>query len=646
MFFTRLLIVLGLWSAAMATTTSRTIAENTITFTFNCAGQDCKCGRFITGEYWAAPITVSGTRVATVTITAIDPAGTANAAESNPSSGTQFGVLTGWKGYTAAKNIMTKLPYAAKAGESIMKMIAKQPSTACPCVASQTNGCVAVWDVLTILDTVPPDNGATIFRPPYAGTAKPLRSITNVHLERLPHIQAISNNALRSSFASIIARWNSPGYELTHDPSLGEMMRAATPLDKLGTDYAADVAKVYLHDVLSVFGTETGTQKDSAIYMLMQQGFDNYAIYQMGIPFSSGAGQHLGKKPTIVFAAALYEDPVMLEEIRAAVSRPWTTAAWFQEDRQISTTAFSTTPVWGEGGGYDRYANEHWYWWRVLNVSKGGIDNQRTDGDPYGFIDGPAGGPLSISYQWCCSTGPFVSFALAMHLMPWMMYANNDREIIDYSDRVWNGRGISGFSGGWWGAPDPCAKPDTLESSTCVPVTGAGCLYYKKTWGPDPNKPGDCIRHNGDPMTDGRYSSLHGMVFPPPEWGRLSFITLSMWNTYRKCADPADPTYPCAGLGLEVPTGISHPGSAQTPGIIPTITVYPNPVRQAAVIHVPGPQARIMIFDGRGQMVRQLMNGGLWDGRNDAGRRLPQGVYVVKTGSSPITETCAVLLLK
>lgn len=535
---------------AGANSTSRVIGGHTITFQFNCGGQECRSGQFVNGEYWAVPVTVSGAGVPAVTITGILPSGVDNSAESNPSTDLESGILTGWGGYVASKNIMTKLPYDAKPGESIIKMVAKSPSSACINPEAKVKGCAAAFDVLTILNTVPPDNGATIFRPPYAGSEKPLRTLAQVRKERLPRIQAISDMKVgKSSFPDIVARWNSPGYELCRRWQIyGQKHRSAMAMDVIGADYGADYANAYLSDMLSLFGTETSAQKDAAVYALMQQGFDNYAIYKLGIPFGSGAGQLLGVKPTIVFSAALYDDRAVMKDVHDAVNKPWTSMPWFQEDDQVFKTANSATPVWGNRDG------ELTYWTRIFLG-----DNNKTGADPYGYIDGPPGGPPdhrpdNNSYMYCCSIGPYASYVFASHLMPYMSYTGNNFTLSQFIDRSWNGRGVPGFSGGWWGAPDPCAPPDPNESAACNPWTGGfDCLFYKKTWGPDPNNPGECIHHNGDPMKDGRYSNLQGAPHPPSEWYRLSYITLSLWSTLRDCADPAHPTYPCAGLGPEVP---------------------------------------------------------------------------------------------
>jgi hypothetical protein len=193
--------------------------------------------------------------------------------------------------------------------------------------------------------------------------------------------------------------------------------------------------------------------------------------------------------------------------------------------------------------------------------------------------------------------------------MPWMKYANNDPEIIQYIDRIWNGRGIDNFNGGWWAQPDPCAPPDSRESTSCRPYAANddGCIYYKKTWGPDPNKPGDCIRHNGDPLTDGRWSKYHGTYTPPTNWLRRSYIVTGLWTRFRDCADPDHPSYPCAGLG-PVPdvNPVADPVHVIT-GLPGQVRISPSPVTGTALFRLPvSTRSSLTITDSRGNTVALL----------------------------------------
>jgi hypothetical protein len=221
----------------------------------------------------------------------------------------------------------------------------------------------------------------------------------------------------------------------------------------------------------------------------------------------------------------------------------------------------------------------------------------------------------------------------AQHLMPWMEYANNDPELIEYIDRLWNGRGFAGFNGGWWAQPDPCAPPDSRESSSCQPHTANddGCIYYKKTWGPDPAKPGDCIRHNGDPLTDGRWSSLHGTYAPPTGWGRSSYITLGLWMKYRDCADPGSGNYPCTGMGPEVNGSAIREVTGLEQKPIHSFQVFPNP--SAGAVHIIGIANGYLVYDHTGSLVREVIDHTV----------LKEGIYFITTPGHEHTQKVMVI---
>jgi hypothetical protein len=114
----------------------------------------------------------------------------------------------------------------------------------------------------------------------------------------------------------------------------GKFHRATIP-HASHTPYAADQAFDYLEDMARLFGTETIEEKRMGAYSLIQRGIDNYAIFKMNIRFSSGAGQHLGKKPPITFFAAMYDDTTLLNEVRSsATDEFYESRAYFQEGTQ------------------------------------------------------------------------------------------------------------------------------------------------------------------------------------------------------------------------------------------------------------------------------------------------------------------------
>ena len=528
----------------------------TFTFTFECDGGPCTFGQFATGDYWVIPNTPTGT----VDVTQIEPLGEENAAVVNPDllrnslgellpkDQQRQGVLTNYSHYDANMNIMNSLPYTASADESIYKL--KSQTNGCG-TAGIANGCVTTAAVLTVLSETPPDNGTTVFRPPFHGTWKPLYSITKVRMDRLPNLPQVSD--CNSGAIGAFEHWSAPSVEPFHQ-GFGELHRATIP-HAAQTPYASDQCKTLLEDITKLFGTETELQKTPGTYTIIQKGIDNYGVFKMGIPFSSGAGQHPGKKPPITFFAALYDDPTLLEEVRSIATDPnYTEKSFFQEDSQIRMGP-SGMAVWGDVT--PDLSDIHWYFSRLYPK----VDRKGTAGDPYGYIDGPAGGvhpdPNETNDRNYLPVvgGIYVGYSLLQHVMPWFKYASGDPEILLFSDRLYSGYGIPNFDGGLWTIPDPVAPYDTTENG-CNPSklysTGiTNCHSYGISWGANLSDFTQYIGHGGDPNTMGRMPGLHGYKIPLT---RVPCLVNKHWQELRECSDPTHPDYPCDGLGIPVDT--------------------------------------------------------------------------------------------
>jgi flagellar hook assembly protein FlgD len=71
-------------------------------------------------------------------------------------------------------------------------------------------------------------------------------------------------------------------------------------------------------------------------------------------------------------------------------------------------------------------------------------------------------------------------------------------------------------------------------------------------------------------------------------------------------------------------------------------------------VPVGGGEMTLRIYDLRGQLVRTLVDGAqpagrhaaIWDGRDEAGRPLPSGVYVGRLQAGAVVETRAMVLAK
>ncbi len=537
-----------------------TIEKNDVVFSFSisCDGGPCEFGQFVNGDYWVIPNSPNGK----VRISRISPDGELHGAMVNPdllrdefnelipADEQRQGFISGYNHYNASLNLMNKLPYEASANQSILKIASMNQGCGTPAIET---GCVKTSTVLTILAEVPPNRGANLFRPPFHGRWKPLFTTEKVRMNRLPRLpQASDGNGGQLGGAFGFEHWLAPEVELYRQGDFGEFFRAMIP-HAAQPSYASDQMLLYLEDLTKVFGLETEEEKRLAVYSLIQKGIDNYGVFKMGIAFSSGAGQHMGKKPAIVFFAAMYDDNEILEEVRGmSTDEDLLNANFFQEDSQIRMGK-SGMSIWGDFEGFDKV---HGYFSQLYPQ----VDKKGTIGDPYGYIDGPAGAIHPDPNQTRDRNylpvvgGLYVGYSLMQHVMPWYKYASNDFEVLQFSDRVYDGYGIENFDGGLWTKPDPCAPYDDRENPECSPFrlysTGiTKCDYYMDTWGPKEEDLSDFIPHNGDPNTDGRMPELHGRKI---DFNRIPSIVREYWDELRPCADPNNPNYPCDGLG-EIP---------------------------------------------------------------------------------------------
>ncbi|WP_109829638.1 hypothetical protein [Reichenbachiella versicolor] len=519
----------------------------TFTFEFNCDNGPCQYGQFVTGDYWVVPSTPDGV----VTITSISPTGEANGAMVNPDllrdsdnipidrKEQKQGILPMYDHYDMSLNLMNSLPYQAHGNESIFKI--KSQTTDCGTKGIR-DGCVSTATVLTVLSEPPAENGAKTFRPPFHGDFKPLFTTDKLRMDRLPSLTEISTDY--DKLLKDTEQWLSPQIELGRQ-GLGEFHRATIP-HLAQRPYAADQARAMLHQISKLFGPGDTEAKEACLLPIIQKGIDNYGVFKTKIPFSSGAGQHLGKKPPLTLFAALYDDRELLEEIRAiALDDYYQDNSFFQEDSQIRVGP-SGMAVWGDFDATFSNVN------RYFGLLYPRLDNKGTFGDPYRYIDGPAGAIHPDKSQTrdrnyiTVAGGALISYAFLQHLMPWYKYAAGDPEILLWADRIYDGYGIPNFDGGLWTVPDPVAPYDRNESDCHPHKGGKGCDNYGITWGPNLDDPSKFIPHNGDPYKDGRMPELHGYKL---EFNRLIRLVKDHWDDLRPCADPRNPSYPCEGLG-------------------------------------------------------------------------------------------------
>jgi hypothetical protein len=435
-------------------TSATSVTQYGVTWDFSAARP---VGQFANGDWW-----VQGP----VTITSITPnaSGGTNGWQVNPSL-IENRLLSDDRGSCIAPGCgsqsidsladdynaggMPALPYTANGGQSIFKGISNvgAPQRAnCPFKA-----CIKEGEILTVLSSVPPNNGATVFRPPYMGTSKPLYSTNtfDTQMASLPSYASTSAiDAVLPTMTSALNIIKRPDVS-THVEELS-MFRATVNLsDSTDPDpYSPVVNSYYVTSEIRALIHKTGddeVMRRQIMIDAVQRGIDVSGALNMGMNYYSAGGVNFGRMLPIVLAAYMLDNTNMKSQI---TSQPHN---GFQETGDVWPAQHAGTPLWGQ----DRATTETEYWQQ--------LHGNMTENDPYGYIDG--GNDPPQSYQQCCSAQSIKASATVVHLL--------------HIESIWDDPDSLAFAARWTSSgahtqPDPCA-PDTQSG------------------GPDPAHSGQCI---------------------------------------------------------------------------------------------------------------------------------------------------------
>jgi hypothetical protein len=358
---------------------------------------------------------------------------------------------------------------------------------------------------LTVLASAPPDDGATVFRPPYFGTNKPLFSSANLNWAALPKLSMTSS--INSASLSLAQALNAiQRVQLAYKPDwTGDQIHPSDNfqrIDPYGPDVSNQNVNAALRAMLHVPGDVDQDRKD-VIVALVQYGIDNYGVLTNGGMWFSNGGHDMGMRLPIALAALLLNDPGITSALAAAPRSA------FAETDMIYLNPHNGTALWGQQHcAYPPGAEQNY--WNDLAAQRA-----RVCADPYGYIDGgPSPGGW---YQNCCTSQAIKGSALVVRLVPGLEGIWNDSATLEYADR-W-------VTQGSYSRPDPCA-----------PRSVGG--------GPDRDHPGQCILDPnltvGSTFTNfecqsgrecGRFPSLN---FTGADSGlHRSALVDSMWRVYR-----------------------------------------------------------------------------------------------------------------
>ena len=403
--------------------TTTSLSQWGVTWTFS---EAVPYGQFANGDYWV---------VGPVTITEIDPAfnGTNHGWQVNPLPGSDqgfdYGVLRSPDGETSFDPaLVPDLPYEAQPGSSIVKAISKYPGETADCYPA----CLKTAAVLTVVDAIPVDNGATSFRPPYVGSAKPLYSTTAIRTDLLPSLSPVD---AAPSLDEIVERFQR--VQIQH--GFGRIGRLIHPEDNMD-DYSPDNACDENDAILRLMLDDPIEDKRLPLIMMLQNGIDSYHALVEGQTWPAGGGYEPGHMLNLSFAAMMLDDSAMAQAV--------TNADFFVEYAGVYRSSVTTAP---DGVLYGFPSNQ---------------GSEKTRRDPNQRVDAPGGG-----YLFCCLALPWKGAVLATRLMPVLQEPLDEDEWLElaqFADR-W-------VSFGWWfpspdadglvtNAGDPCVDLHNTQAN-------------------------------------------------------------------------------------------------------------------------------------------------------------------------------------
>jgi uncharacterized repeat protein (TIGR02543 family) len=281
---------------------ARAITQNGITWTFpGCV----RYGTFATGDYWVlGPVTIQ-------TISPL-PAGGQNGFDINPVgiSGPGMTYFSGINTYSEA-NAPQTLPRVVSGSESVVSTITRTDTN---CVKGGEAGHFTPWNVcsrayiksaavLTVLNTVPPNNGTTSFRPAYAGTDKTLYSVNSLQTSLLKTLPPVSDTPDITALARKFER-----VQLDHyTGSNGGYMHPFENIDNFGADITNAVGEAMLRLSLD----DPLADKMPLLIGIVQSGIDHYGMIQADMDWYTDGGHSSGRKIQVLFAGLMLNNQAM-----------------------------------------------------------------------------------------------------------------------------------------------------------------------------------------------------------------------------------------------------------------------------------------------------------------------------------------------
>ena len=388
------------------------ISQYGITWTFD---KPARCGQFITGDWWViGPVRIikiypePGPVVADDTKPELNRWGdTSMKTDTLMRNGSMIVYKAGYtQGYDSRNasyrdkdNI--KIPFVLEPNLSLVSTISNE-------TLPVDNFCKNImWDdekkvrvtlrsaaVLTCLEKIPP---ADAFRPPFAGTVKPVYRAKSVRWNILPELEPAGTVPSWDEFEGYFSRcWI--------DHLMSWEQQELVPNENM-PNYGREHARIVSVASLMLMLDVPRERKEKLATGLIQHGIDLYGTAMAGGYWNEGGGHSSGRKWPILFAGLMLNDPDMWDLPETAV---------FQEDAQTyyGNGWFGQKTLWQmiiHHGKRDPYEEKHpseWLQW------------DKT----------------SESYRICCTSSSWVGTALAARYFRAIKIWGHDA-FFDYVDR-------------------------------------------------------------------------------------------------------------------------------------------------------------------------------------------------------------------
>lgn len=516
-----------------------------------------RIGQFYDGSYWVCPI-IPGQNI---TITNVSLQGSYahvfdGGLEIDPNSISQQGFLNtlsigGYTstGYSAAKNLMTQLPYVVDTSstKSIVKCVMDDVAST-KFQGAQHIGVLAYF-VLTVLPVPPADGvgGSNTIRPSFVAGVNSKRQfqLSEFNFSQIPsssEIQSVRTN--NPSYAGNVInalRWNNAFVDhfMTYigGTTLGDSANFFTPTWLGG--YSANDCEKLLSDMLVLCGTDSLESKIPSIVAIILRGKDLYFSHKnLGFSYG-GAGQGLGRLPAIAWFGTFCTDQTIKDDVKVININD------FQEGKQTFVLGYekggSNKVLWGDslGNGKKGYWSDFFgakNWNNCPEVGNGGTNNN-SNKDPYGWVDGSAIKP-GFAYMGCCSTGTFISYSVVCSLFKNLYYSLPVSNLIEFSHRI--------LVDGTINSPDIIAPPSLREytedgdgnaNTTTTNIWGDISVCFGTDWGDanlvDSNDTSQVVR-KASTSSPGRFrdkSNVNAAFFAGHTW-RISALANLFISAY------------------------------------------------------------------------------------------------------------------